>query len=734
MNLLFSFLGLLCGVFCLILALTALIFGKTKIHRILTFFNISVAIWGLGYFIVGRSSLESNALFGWRFSQVGGNFIAVFFYHIVSLFCGLRRKISLITIYIWGAFFLFFCFVTDLLFAKTRLVYNIYYNDATWFYKILMFSWVVVICLSFIELLRFLPKASGTKRTQTVYIIFGFLCGFSGGTTTLLPMLGINFPPYGHITIPIYCIILTYAILRYRLMDIRVAISSFTIFGVVYALVLGVPFGLGYKLFGSWGTWLAPFALLAILATSGPSIYFHFQRRAEDRILQEDRRAQDLLTKASEGMTTIRNLKKLLGLTTRLITKHMKAKNASIYLLDNQTNAYVLKTADYSKDKAESLNKENDVLIQRLNDKKTSLVYDELKMEAQQGGDDKPDPVVEVMRKINAAVVIPSFIEDFLIGFLVLGQRRDDRIYTQENLNVLQVLANQAALAIENAIFFEERGKTLAETFHESRLRSIGTLGAGIGHQINNRFNAIAVPAQTISYKLKKKELDKLSPKELKELIVVSEAALDSIAGDALRGGKIATSLTSFSRKTEGHQPILFTKIMEEVLDLLSCKIKLAEIGLKQQILSDGHHLWGNLSQLEDVFFNLLDNAHDALKKKQAEAKEGNLKLKSNYKPRVRLKAIPTDSRLTITIEDNGIGMTKEQIEKLFIPFFTTKATAGKGTGLGLWIIKQIIEAHGGAIGVESKYGAGTKFIINLALATKEQIESHKEESLKNGA
>src|SRR4030043_1268317 len=121
--------GLTCGIFTSILALIALLLGKTKIHRILALFNISVAIWGFGCFIAGIATRESSAIYGWRFAQTGGIFIAVFFYHMISIFCNLQRRLALVTIYIWGVFFLYFCFFTNLLFNKTRFIYNVYYND-----------------------------------------------------------------------------------------------------------------------------------------------------------------------------------------------------------------------------------------------------------------------------------------------------------------------------------------------------------------------------------------------------------------------------------------------------------------------------------------------------------------------------------------------------------------------------------------------------------------------------
>ena len=84
----------------------------------------------------------------------------------------------------------------------------------------------------------------------------------------------------------------------------------------------------------------------------------------------------------------------------------------------------------------------------------------------------------------------------------------------------------------------------------------------------------------------------------------------------------------------------------------------------------------------------------------------------------IRVSLEVKDSSLVIKVKDNGIGLKKENIRKLFAPYFTTKATAGKGTGLGLYVIRDFIEMHKGTIVCDSTYGVGTTFTITLPLKT----------------
>lgn len=142
--------------------------------------------------------------------------------------------------------------------------------------------------------------------------------GFGGGLNTAPAAWGFNVYPHGQILVCFYGIVATYAILKYQIMDIRVAATRFGILIVVYSLVLGIPFGIAI-----WGkSWLmnflgdnwfwCPMFVLLMFATAGPTLFLYFQRKAENRLLQEQRRIQTLLKKASAGFSSIKDLDQLL--------------------------------------------------------------------------------------------------------------------------------------------------------------------------------------------------------------------------------------------------------------------------------------------------------------------------------------------------------------------------------------------------------------------------------------
>jgi len=146
---------------------------------------------------------------------------------------------------------------------------------------------------------------------------------------------------------------------------------------------------------------------------------------------------------------------------------------------------------------------------------------------------------------------------------------------------------------------------------------------------------------------------------------------------------------------------------------MVQFKVKLSEIDIIRDYPADTPKIHGNLTQLEEVFFNFIDNAYDAIIERRDTLKE------EGYRGRVTVSVHPKDSKLEITIEDNGMGVKEENGKKMFTPFFTTKTSSRtKGTGLGLYVINKIItDTHKGKITFESDYQVGTRFILQLPIA-----------------
>ena len=239
---LFAIAGLSVAISCAALSLITLLFGKTKLHRLLLYFNLAVGVWGFGLFLVGIADSGAKAIAAWKIAHLGGVFVGPLFYHLASNFCGKINRKMLFPAYLMALLSSVGIIWTDYIINEIRYVFGLYYNAATPFYLITaMGTYFSPILFAYYKLFRFLERTQGHKRLQTQYIVYGFLFGFVGGGTTFLPMFQIDlFYPFGNFGITLYAFILTYAILRHRLMDIYFIFRRTMVYSLSAALLLGL--------------------------------------------------------------------------------------------------------------------------------------------------------------------------------------------------------------------------------------------------------------------------------------------------------------------------------------------------------------------------------------------------------------------------------------------------------------------------------------------------------------
>ena len=716
--------GLVNGLFSSIFGLLIFLKSPRNIsHKLWLLFSFTVAVWSYSYFFWQISSLRIHALLWCRILTAAAIFIPVTLLHFLLVWLGLFQKKKKIIYFCYGVNSIAFVLSFTSLFIKnvSPILSFKYWPQAGIAYLpfLVFWGWLVLYC--WYIMFREIKTASPQKRTQIKYILLGAIIGFSGGSTNYPLWYGIKIFPYGNILVSIYIGLMSYAILRYRLMDIKVVITRTGVFIAVYTLLLGIPFAIAVSLrswlIGTFGTgwWMAPLVLMGIFATIAPFIYIYLSRRAEERILKEQRRYQDTLRQASVGMTRIRDMQKLLKLIVHIVTRAVQLDYAGIYLLDRENSYYKL-VALRGKGPARMLSyvKVDDPLVKCLLEEKEPLVSEEIGRRPQQN---KPAVELEKLNEqltlLSACVVIPSFVENNLLGFLVLGDKRSGAIYSQDDLNVFTVLANQAALAIDNARFFEDAKELQEQISQAEKMATIGTMADGLSHQINNRFYALSLIAGDTLDTVKLTDTTSYTS-EQRELLSQIKYALERIQSNVVSGGEIVKGMLKYTRKgEEGFSAVALDKIIDSTLEMVQYKIKLSELDIIRDYPRDTPAINGNLTQLQEVFFNLIDNAYDAMVERRETLKE------PGYRGKIRIYTESSgNGYLKINVEDNGIGAKHEDFRKMFTPFFTTKVSSKKGTGLGLYVIKKIITSnHYGKISFESTYKQGTKFILELPLA-----------------
>ena len=537
--------------------------GRTKGLNVLwARFLLPASIWGFGGYKYTTTLDKAKVLFWTRIAYVGIILIPVMFCHFVFTFLNIKRKKTLIVSYLLAIFFIIVNFISKELFlGEPGFIFSSFYwvtsPGLIWYLFFLYF--VGLIAYSEYKLFKGYKASFGSKRNQMKYFNLATLLGFSSGAMCFLPCFGINvYPGIGNIGVSLYCIPMAYAMVKYRLMDIRVAVTRTGIFVAVYALILGIPFAVASRfrekfmhIFGSeW--WIVFSSSIVILATVATLVYIYLQRKAEDTLLKEQKRYQKTLKEAAAEMTRIHNLQKLFNLIVEIVTKNVNISHSAIYLYNEHDKKFILKAAYKSKDNQPIFIEMNNSIVKWLQDQREVLVYEEVKQKFEDERNFTFEELKEQMQYLNAAVIVPSFLEGNLLDLLVLGEKRSRVIYTPEDLDIFSILASQIAIAIENASLYEnieekvkQRTEELVHTqkqlIQAEKLATVGTLAGGVAHEINNPLAAILTNAQMLS-------MDATREEEKESLKLIEDAAK--------RCRSIVQKLMVYSRKPQGPREI----------------------------------------------------------------------------------------------------------------------------------------------------------------------------------
>jgi signal transduction histidine kinase len=711
----------------LVFVLASIVYAKNKTNPAnRAFFLICqvTSIWLFFSSIAYNLKEESSVDFFMRICYVGIIFIPATVFHFTNSFLGINRRKVIIFFYIIGLSFSTLLLTKDYLISGVYRYFWGYYPRAGKYHPAFLSFFVLTASFCFYELLlRYFSKATlAIKRDQIKYIILAFLF-FSIASLDFIPNYGIEVYASGYIFVFGFLAIIAYSVIRYRLMNISLVVTRTGIFILVYSLVLGVPFAIAFglqdylaALLGpTW--WIIPLITSTILGTVGPFLYLFIQKRAEDRLLSDQRRYQSTLRQASAGMSRIKDLKKLLNLIVYILARAVNLNHCVLYLYD-EANAVFSLEAVRGKRRLEENNmiEKNCAFIKYLDKIRAPIVYEEMRQRAQDYGTEQLREVELKMKQLDTEVAVPIFTEQKILAIGMLGKKKSGEMYTPDDLAVFSILATQVALAIENAQFYEESKKTQAQLFQAEKMATIGTMADGLSHQINNRLHALGFIAGDAldSIKLKSKACEQSSA-EVQDLMRDVAGSLLKIQDNVRQGGEIVQGLLRYTRKgEEGFAPVSFDKLVNASVEMAQFKIKKDELMIIKDYPKDVPDLYGNFTQLQEVLFNVIDNSYDAIVQRRGENSD------PLYRGKLKISTRQIDDYLEINILDNGMGIKEEDLNKLFTPFFTTKLSSKKGTGLGLYVMRKIIEEnHAGHVVMSSEYMVGTLTVITLPVAKK---------------
>lgn len=288
-------------------------------------------------------------------------------------------------------------------------------------------------------------------------------------------------------------------------------------------------------------------------------------------------------------------------------------------------------------------------------------------------------------------IIVPLIMRNQAIGMYMIRSPKSHEDIANHDIQLLTVLANQAAVAVENwqnyerlAALHKELKASQAQTMHATKLAAIGELAASIVHEIKN-------PIQVMVMHMEMVQRGKPLPNWV-EMISLQVKHLS----------EITRRLMNFSRNVSEESPmeeININRPIEETVAMIQHEYEINQIEIVLNLKPDLPPVLGNVGALQQVFLNLLINARDAMP----------------HGGTITISTESTGYYIVVKFSDTGIGIAPEHLDKIFMPFFTTKGE-GKGTGLGLSICRKIINEHKGEIKVESVVGKGTTFSVFLPM------------------
>lgn len=265
----------------------------------------------------------------------------------------------------------------------------------------------------------------------------------------------------------------------------------------------------------------------------------------------------------------------------------------------------------------------------------------------------------------------------------------DEGPFIKEERHLINTIAKQIALIVEQREVEKERSKLREQLRHADRLATIGQLAAGVAHELNEPLGNILGFAQLAE---KSPDLPDQVNKDINEIVNASIHAREVIKKLMLFARQVPSKISQLN----------LNKVVENSLSFLESRCAKSGIEVERLLSPDIPDVTGDEVQLNQVLVNLVVNSIQAM------ADGGKL----------TIKTYADDGYVSLEVADTGIGIKEEHIRRIFLPFFTTKDIR-EGTGLGLAIVHGIVTSHRGSIKVDSQEGQGTMFKIKLPITQR---------------
>lgn len=689
---------------------------KSSTNKLFALLTVIISIWSITNFFSLHSSTEEETLFWIRAVMVGTSFLGPTIFLLAHSFP--KSSIQLAPKYIKAIVVLgltnFILSPTSLMFSSVSVVQGTVTPTPGPAILLFAIDFVGLVIASFIVLIRKYIKAERIEKVQFKYLLLGISLTFTLVFITNFLFVLLNITSALVFLGPSFSLILvsfiSYAIIKHRFLDIRfIVVRSVVYTLLVTTLALGysiVLFTLGIFLTNQDTSSINLFtstALALIFAFTLQPLLRFFEQITNKWLFKDRYDSNKVLHRISGILSSTLVMRDLSEQIFRELFESVKVSSGGLVVFDKQEETtfypFHYDNSIIPIQKMKQLVKK----AQHQNEEEHILVFEEL----------QESPEKELMRQYQISIVLPLVVKKEIIGAFLLGEKGSGDIYSIQDIEVFKILGLETSLAIKNALSYEEIKRfsiTLEEEVKRatdklrkanSRLRELDDLKDEFvsiaSHELRTPMTAIKSYLWLILNKSQTK-IDAQTQKYL-EISYKSTERLIRLVNDMLTVSRIERNKIELKM-----QRVDLLEVAQQVYEELKIKANEHSILFSLKAAEQSYFVLGDKEKLREVFQNMVGNAL------KFTPNDGNVSISFDKKAH----------NVVVYISDTGPGIATEDREKLFQKFqkieysYHSSHVSQPGSGLGLYISKQIISLHNGTIHVESKLGEGTTFIISI--------------------
>jgi len=594
-------------------------------------------------------------------------------------------------------------------------------------YALLLFLYILLGCY---EIFRKYLKATGLYKVQLLYVLLGlFISGLIALVSNLIfPLL--NITDLNLLRLGIYGMIFvigftSYAILRYRLMDIRVIIRRSAVFTVLVLIITAIYAVLAYFLsqiftdiFGVSSLILNGVVMAVLVALGFEPLKLWLSYITDSFLFKAEYKPQEVLAQFSDQLTTTLDLSVITKFIVKKLGEVFKTNFISLFLLNEKNNVFE-KTADWGKVKEQMQQIDEKLFarvfkyLQSLNKEREIVVREEVKKANELLHNPILQLLIENLDKYEVNLIVPLYVRDKIVGLLFLADKKSGDVYSQQDLRILEIISSQSAVAMQNAQLFEEQKHFAAhlkvEVDKATKELKIANIQLKKLDRAKSEFISIASHQLRTPLTVIKGYLSMIDQGDFGSIPQKITLPLDRVYKSTLRIIGLVEDLLNISRIESGRMQYDFVKtdladLAHEVFDELEQHAK--NKGLRIDYIKPDKkipEIMLDRSKIREVIMNLIDNA-----------------IKYTPAGSVTVKLEKLDNHVRFSVSDTGHGIEPDEMPLLFQKFSRAKGVQlvhTEGTGLGLYIAKQILHKHNAKIWAESQgSGKGSEFIIEFKI------------------